>query len=143
MVVYVDKTFVLSINETCEFVEIADHSNRILMIEHLLEYYPMVRKLKALINSKALGDVYHIYCQIRYIGTVQMNVNALWNFAPHDITRSSEPLRSEFDFLSHLRRKSTTSFLTFLIAFILSIAILADQSLRNSGAPANLENHPV
>jgi predicted dehydrogenase len=84
--VYVEKPFVLRTDEAVELVQLADESGRILMVGHLLEYHPVINKLKAMIDSKDLGDIYYIYNQRVNLGVVRGDENALWNFAPHDIS---------------------------------------------------------
>lgn len=84
--VYVEKPFVLSVAEAQELVDLADGRKRVLMVGHLLKYHPVVRKLKTMIDSGELGDVRYIYSQRLNLGTVRMDENALWNFAPHDIS---------------------------------------------------------
>ena len=84
--VYVEKPFVLSTREARELVELSELNQRVLMVGHLLEYHPVVRKLKSLIDSGELGDIHYIYSQRLNLGTVRPDENALWNFAPHDIS---------------------------------------------------------
>jgi predicted dehydrogenase len=84
--VYVEKPFVLDPVQGEELIRIADSEGRILMVGHLLEYHPVVNRLKDLVESGALGDVYYIYNQRVNLGTVRPDENALWNFAPHDIS---------------------------------------------------------
>ena len=45
-----------------------------------------MQKLKDMIDSGELGDVRYIYSQRLNLGTVRKDENALWNFAPHDIS---------------------------------------------------------
>lgn len=56
------------------------------MVGHLLEYHPVINKLKQMIESQELGEIYYIYNQRVNLGTVRSDENALWNFAPHDIS---------------------------------------------------------
>jgi predicted dehydrogenase len=84
--VYVEKPFVLEVAEAEELIELAESTGRILMVGHLLEYHPVVTKLKQMIDSGELGDIYYIYSQRLNLGTVRKDENALWNFAPHDIS---------------------------------------------------------
>ncbi len=84
--VYVEKPFVLSVAEAEEIVALADERERVLMVGHLLEYHPVVQKLKTMIDDGELGDIRYIYSQRLNLGTVRMDENALWNFAPHDIS---------------------------------------------------------
>lgn len=84
--VYVEKPFVLSVAEAEEIVALADDRQQVLMVGHLLEYHPVVQKLKEMIDSGELGEIRYIYSQRLNLGTVRMDENALWNFAPHDIS---------------------------------------------------------
>jgi len=84
--VYVEKPFVLEVHEAEELTALADENSRILMVGHLLEYHPVVVRLKKMIDSGDLGDVHYLYTQRLNLGTVREDENALWNFAPHDIS---------------------------------------------------------
>jgi len=84
--VYVEKPFVLEVAEAEELIELAESTGRILMVGHLLEYHPVIIKLKQMIDSGELGDIHYIYSQRLNLGTVREDENALWNFAPHDIS---------------------------------------------------------
>ncbi len=84
--VYVEKPFVLKVQEAIELNTLADEKDRVLMVGHLLEYHPVVTRLKGMIENGDLGNVYYIYSQRLNLGTVREDENALWNFAPHDIS---------------------------------------------------------
>lgn len=84
--VYVEKPFTLKVPEAEELIRIADGEGRILMVGHLLEYHPVINRLKQLVDSGELGDIHYMYNQRVNLGTVRPDENALWNFAPHDIS---------------------------------------------------------
>ena len=84
--VYVEKPFVVDVEHAEELIELAQRKERILMVGHLLEYHPVVNRLREMIHSGELGDIYYIYTQRVNLGTVRTDENALWNFAPHDIS---------------------------------------------------------
>jgi predicted dehydrogenase len=84
--VFVEKPFVLEVDEAEELVRIAEHEGRILMVGHLLEYHPVVGRLKQMVTSGELGDVYYVYNQRVNLGMVRDDENALWSFAPHDVS---------------------------------------------------------
>lgn len=84
--VFVEKPFVLSMAEAEEIVALAKKQDRVLMVGHLLEYHPVVNYLKDMVDSGELGEVRYIYSQRLNLGTVRTDENALWNFAPHDIS---------------------------------------------------------
>jgi predicted dehydrogenase len=84
--VYVEKPFVLEVAQAEELVTIAEQEDRILMVGHLLEYHPIVNRLKDMIETRQLGDIYYLYNQRVNLGTIRNDENALWNFAPHDVS---------------------------------------------------------
>lgn len=84
--VFVEKPFVLNSGEAAELIKIAAQRKRVLMVGHLLEYHPVVERLRQMIAQEELGRVYYIYSQRLNLGTVRQDENALWNFAPHDIS---------------------------------------------------------
>jgi predicted dehydrogenase len=84
--VYVEKPFVLEVSQAQELIDMAASYNRVLMVGHLLEYHPVVTRLREMITARELGDVQYIYTQRLNLGTVREDENALWNFAPHDIS---------------------------------------------------------
>jgi len=56
------------------------------MVGHVFLYNAAVQQVKAYIDSGKLSDIYYIYAQRLSLGIVRQDVNALWNFAPHDIS---------------------------------------------------------
>jgi predicted dehydrogenase len=84
--VFVEKPFALRSSEAAELDRIAHERGRILMVGHLLEYHPVVERLRQMIDRAELGRVYYVYSQRLNLGTIRQDENALWNFAPHDIS---------------------------------------------------------
>jgi predicted dehydrogenase len=84
--VYVEKPFTLDVAHAEELIEVARKRERILMVGHLLEYHPVINKLREMMENRELGDIYYIYTQRVNLGTIRADENALWNFAPHDIS---------------------------------------------------------
>lgn len=84
--VYIEKPMTVNSKEAEELIQIADRKGLPLMIGHLLKYHPAIRKIKELIDNNDLGNVYYIYSQRVNLGTIREDENALWSFAPHDIS---------------------------------------------------------
>lgn len=84
--VLIEKPLANSSEECLELVKTAKKSNLILMVGHTFLYNAAVRKVKDYIDAKELGDVFYMYSQRLNLGRVRQDVNALWNFAPHDIS---------------------------------------------------------
>jgi UDP-2-acetamido-3-amino-2,3-dideoxy-glucuronate N-acetyltransferase len=84
--VFVEKPLCLNSAEGRELVELAAREQRILMVGHLLWYHPAVLALKKLIDSGELGRVQYAYSTRLNLGKIRREENALWSFAPHDIS---------------------------------------------------------
>lgn len=84
--VYVEKPLALEVAHAEDLVRLARERGRILMVGHLLLYHPAVRYLKGMIERGELGDLYYIYSQRVNLGKVRRDENALWSFAPHDLS---------------------------------------------------------
>jgi UDP-2-acetamido-3-amino-2,3-dideoxy-glucuronate N-acetyltransferase len=84
--VYVEKPMTLHSNETMDLTCIAESSGRILMVGHLLEFHPAILRLQQLIGEGYLGRIEYIYSNRLNLGKVRREENALWSFAPHDIS---------------------------------------------------------
>lgn len=83
--VFVEKPMALTIEDAERMNAVADQTDRILMVGHLLEYHPAVLKLRELIDSGELGKINYIYSNRLNFGKVRTEENALWSFAPHDV----------------------------------------------------------
>ena len=84
--VYAEKPLALRESEGAQLVELADRRKRILMVGHILQYHPAVRKLKQLITPGTLGRIEYLYSNRLNIGKIRTEENILWSFAPHDIS---------------------------------------------------------
>jgi len=84
--VFVEKPLVLNLEHATELVHLADKTNRKLMVGHLMEYHPAIEKLKEIIQSGELGEIYYLYSQRVNLGKIRQDENALWSFAPHDLS---------------------------------------------------------
>jgi predicted dehydrogenase len=84
--VMVEKPLARTSAECIELVELADRAGLTLMVGHVFLYNAAVRRMKDYIDSGELGDVHYVYSQRLNLGQVRHDVNALWNFAPHDLS---------------------------------------------------------
>jgi predicted dehydrogenase len=83
---FVEKPLAQSSADAASAVLTAAASRRTLMVGHLLEYHPAVRKLKELVQNGELGDVHYIYGNRLNLGKVRADENALWSLGAHDIS---------------------------------------------------------
>jgi predicted dehydrogenase len=49
-------------------------------------YNPGVRKVRELIDTPEMGQIYYLYASRTNLGPIRTDVNALWDLAPHDIS---------------------------------------------------------
>ena len=84
--VFVEKPMTLSGSEAEELVELGERQGCTLMVGHLLEYHPAVDFLKEMIARGELGEICYLYSQRVNLGIVRRDENALWSFAPHDLS---------------------------------------------------------
>jgi UDP-2-acetamido-3-amino-2,3-dideoxy-glucuronate N-acetyltransferase len=84
--VFVEKPLALRVPQAEELVALAARRKRVLMVGHILEYHPAIRKLKEFVDSGELGEIHYIYSNRLNLGKVRQEENILWSFAPHDIS---------------------------------------------------------
>jgi predicted dehydrogenase len=82
--VLVEKPLAMTANECSKLTKLAKEQDRTLMVGHTFLYNATVRRLKTYIDAGELGDILYLYSQRLNLGRVRHDVNALWNFAPHD-----------------------------------------------------------
>jgi UDP-2-acetamido-3-amino-2,3-dideoxy-glucuronate N-acetyltransferase len=83
---YVEKPLTLHCEESEALIELAESRWRLLMVGHLLEFHPAITRLQELIEQGELGRVEYVYSNRLNMGKVRREENALWSFAPHDIS---------------------------------------------------------
>jgi UDP-2-acetamido-3-amino-2,3-dideoxy-glucuronate N-acetyltransferase len=84
--VFVEKPMCLDIAEAEELANLAVRANRLLMVGHLLLYHPAFTSLQASIAAGQLGRLRYIYSNRASLGRIRRDENALWSFAPHDVS---------------------------------------------------------
>ena len=84
--VFVEKPLALEWEQGSEMVSLAREKKRTLMVGHLLHYHPAIIQLKKLIQDGVLGRIEYIYSNRLSMGKIRREENALWSFAPHDIS---------------------------------------------------------
>ena len=84
--VLIEKPMATTVREVEQIGDLAKKSDLIAMVGHTFLYNEAVRYLKKLIDSGSLGDVRYIYSQRLNLGRIRSDVDALLNFAPHDVS---------------------------------------------------------
>lgn len=83
---FVEKPLATKASEVDELGKCAAERNLVVMAGHTFIYNPAVRYVKQLIDAGELGEVRYIYSQRLNLGRIRADIDALWNFAPHDIS---------------------------------------------------------
>ena len=84
--VFVEKPLTLSEKDAIELIALAQKSNLVLMVGHLLQYHSAFIKLKQMVSDGDLGRINYIYSHRLNLGKFRREENILWSFAPHDIS---------------------------------------------------------
>ena len=82
--VFVEKPLATRVAEVDELSRRAAERNLVVMTGHTFVYNSAVRHVKRLIDAGELGDLRYIYSQRLNLGRIRSDIDALWNFAPHD-----------------------------------------------------------
>jgi predicted dehydrogenase len=84
--VLVEKPLAMTTTQCRELIDLADKRGKTLMVGHVFRYNAAVQKLKSCLESGEVGDIYYIYSSRLNLGRVRQDINAMWNFAPHDVS---------------------------------------------------------
>jgi UDP-2-acetamido-3-amino-2,3-dideoxy-glucuronate N-acetyltransferase len=84
--VLVEKPLCLDLTQAKRLGSDAKHRGLILMVGHLLLYHPAFRALRSSVEAGHLGQLRYIYSHRLSLGKIRREENALWSFAPHDIS---------------------------------------------------------
>ncbi|HEX6715279.1 MAG TPA: Gfo/Idh/MocA family oxidoreductase [Thermoleophilaceae bacterium] len=83
---FVEKPLAQSVADAERVVDAAERTGKVLMVGHLLEYHPGVRKLKEVADSGSLGSIRYIYGNRLNLGKLRPDENALWSLGAHDVS---------------------------------------------------------
>jgi predicted dehydrogenase len=84
--VLVEKPMTQTAEQAERLIEEAANRRLILMVDHTFVYTPAVGKMREIIASDALGDIFY-YDSIRVnLGLFQRDVNVIWDLAVHDFS---------------------------------------------------------
>lgn len=83
---FVEKPLALDLPEAQRLVELAKDRGVVLMVGHLLQYHTAFERLRAMVAEGVLGRLQYLYSNRLNLGKFRREENALWSFAPHDIS---------------------------------------------------------
>jgi len=115
--VFVEKPFTQSAAQAEELIELADKKNLKIMVDHTFIFTAAVHKIKELVDSNALGDLYYYDSTRVNLGLFQTDVNVVWDLAPHDLSivhylLSSKPQAVAATGDAHVNGKEDVAYIT-------------------------------
>jgi len=84
--VLIEKPITESVAQAEELIRLAEKKSKVLMVDHTFIYSGAVRKLREIIDSGDLGQIYYCDSVRLNLGLFQSDVNVLWDLAPHDFS---------------------------------------------------------
>lgn len=84
--VFIEKPLAQTVRQCEGLIELAERHGRVLMVGHVFEYNAAVQWIKQYLAGGELGKLFYMYSQRVNLGRIQNDVNALWSFAPHDVS---------------------------------------------------------
>ena len=84
--VLIEKPLATSAEESLGLLERARRDGLTLMVGHTFEYSAPVLKIRELIDTGELGDIFYISSTRANLGLFQRDVNVVWDLATHDVS---------------------------------------------------------
>jgi predicted dehydrogenase len=84
--VFVEKPLAASAAAAAELVAVAEELGLVLMPGHTFLYSPPVNKIRTLIQSGELGEIYFVSASRVNLGLHQPDVSVAWDLGPHDFS---------------------------------------------------------
>jgi predicted dehydrogenase len=116
--VLVEKPLTETSAQARELIDEAESRNLVLMVDHTFVYTGAVRKLKELVTSGSLGEVFYYDSTRVNLGLFQHDVNVLWDLAVHDLSimefvLPAKPIAVSATGISHVNGEpANTAYLT-------------------------------
>jgi predicted dehydrogenase len=84
--VLIEKPLASSVRDADQLISAAKQAGRVLMVDHTYVYSGPVQKIKQIIDSGEIGELYFIDSVRINLGMFQHDVNVVWDLAPHDLS---------------------------------------------------------
>jgi predicted dehydrogenase len=115
--VFVEKPFTSTVAQAEELIELAERKGLRIMVDHTFLFSGPVIKIRELVDSGALGNLYYFDSTRVNLGLFQHDVNVLWDLAPHDLSIMNHIIREEPEAVvatggKHLNGHADVAFIT-------------------------------
>ena len=84
--VFVEKPIAMNETEAELMITTAKKNNVKLMVGHLLQYHPIFKTIRKIVNADEIGKLNYIYSNRLSFGKIRTKEDIIWSFAPHDIS---------------------------------------------------------
>ncbi len=84
--VLIEKPMTSSTREAEELINLAQQKNLTILVDHTFLFTGAVQKIKEIVDSGELGDIYYFDSVRINLGLFQHDINVVWDLAPHDIS---------------------------------------------------------
>jgi predicted dehydrogenase len=84
--VLVEKPLPSNPDQVQHLMDVAQKRRLVLMVDHTFVYTGAVRKIRELVDSGSLGEIYYYDSTRVNLGLFQHDVNVLWDLAVHDLS---------------------------------------------------------
>jgi len=98
--VLLEKPMTATVEEAEKLIELSQKKKRVLMVDHTFLYTGAVRKMKQIIESGELGEIYYFDSVRVNLGLFQHDINVIWDLAPHDFSIMDYLLQKKPDMVS-------------------------------------------
>jgi predicted dehydrogenase len=84
--VFVEKPLAMNVTEAELMITTAKKNGVKLMVGHLLQYHPIFKTIRKIVNADEIGKLNYIYSNRLSFGRIRTKEDIIWSFAPHDIS---------------------------------------------------------
>jgi predicted dehydrogenase len=84
--ILIEKPMTSNSAEAEKLLELAGKKNLKILVDHTFLFTGAVRKIKEIVNSGELGNIYYFDSVRVNLGLFQHDINVVWDLAPHDIS---------------------------------------------------------
>jgi len=84
--ILIEKPMTSTTAQAEQLINIANQKKLVILVDHTFLFTGAVRKIKEIIDSGDIGDIYYFDSVRVNLGLFQHDVNVVWDLAPHDIS---------------------------------------------------------
>lgn len=84
--ILIEKPMTSTTRQAEKLINIAEKKKLVILVDHTFLFAGAVRKIKEIVDSGDIGDIYYFDSVRVNLGLFQHDVNVVWDLAPHDIS---------------------------------------------------------